>query len=139
MSVWSTEADAILAVVRTALDGALPSGTVGAELGFRDNTKLEADELPHAFLFNPRSTDNPLDFGQSEVTTTYQLEVWADDTLATLAGWRDAILEEVNADTTLGGTVVRFRLTDSGIVENQSHVEGRRVLVIQFQTFKVEG
>ena len=139
MSVWGTEGDAILAVVRTALEGALASGTVGAEVGFRDPSKLETAELPHAMLYNPRSTDNPIDFGQTEVTSTYQFELWADTTQAALAAYRDAILEEVNADTTLGGRVVRFRLTDSGILENQSNVEGRRVLVIQFQTFKVEG
>jgi len=139
VSVWSTEGDAILALVRSAMDGALPAGTFGEEKAFRDPSKFETAELPHALLYNPRSTDNPIDFGQTEVTTTYQFELWADTTQATLATFRDAILEEVNADVTLGGRVVRFRLTDSGILENQSTVEGRRVLVIQFQTFKVEG
>ncbi len=135
MSVWQDDMDAIITLVRAATT--LPSGALGAEKDYRRGNDLDTDELPHLLLFNPLSTDEVLEHKQVRVLTVYQAELWDDATQATMSTVRDAIRDGVDADPTLGGTVLGFRMLSSGLFEDTS-AEDRKVLVIEFETERLE-
>lgn len=144
MTNWSADITAIGALVRASVDdvsglGTVPAGTAGVERGWREPERISVDELPHVFIFDPRSTEVAIDFAQAEITSTYRVELWADADQALLSSWRDAIVVNVALDPTLGGSVDRFRLTSSGILESFPGARDRRVLILEFSTLTVEG
>lgn len=135
MSRWGDEMTALIAIVRTAVGATLTAAN--SERDFRPGELLAASELPHLFIFNPRSTDTELPFLQTEVRTSYQAELWVDATQEALCVFRDSIRDGIDADQTLTATVRRCRLTSDAIFEDSGAV-GRKVLALEFETMRLE-
>jgi hypothetical protein len=137
MSVWGSEIDGIIAVVRGAVT-TMPKGVLGAEFAVRDPSTLQIAELPHLFVYSPSVEDTPLPFLQAEVRTTYQADLWSSDSQEQLATWWDVVRVAMAANRTLTGAVVDCRLRQGAVLDDgdPNHL---RVLVMIFETLRWEG
>lgn len=95
------------ALIVEARDGVptIPSSTRGAERGVRIGEELATSELPHLFVHSPAETIELLDFQQERRTFVCTLDLWADATQEVVAGYLDAIRDQIAANRTLGGLV----------------------------------
>ncbi len=80
MSAWGTEMDSIITLIRGAAF-ILPAGADGATRGLFPAEELGKDEMPHLFIYAPSTVEVQADFLQRELRTTYQLEIWFEETL----------------------------------------------------------
>jgi hypothetical protein len=131
--------DAIVARVRAASGLTLPAGALGAERGIRPGADLEEAALPHLFIYMPHSVETELDFQQSEIVTTYALELWVKESQEQICTYRDAIRDSFEAQPTLSGIVEHVRVASSGILEDSADADARRVLTLEVETLIYTG
>lgn len=127
----------VVAALETAVRSAmpdLPAGSAGWETTVRDGTSLTAGEVPHVFVGQIVESRDRRPYGSVLERYRVPLMVWlAGESEEAAEARRDAILDAIEGDPTLGGTVAYASVSEVAL--HDSSQTDARVLALVVDAF----
>ncbi len=131
MSDFGTIIDALETRVRAAVTD-MPAGDTGWERNLRIGQDLPDEQYPHAFAHDPTEVVSELEFGQRQIVTSVEIDLWTrGETQEALSVRLDLIDAQVAANTTLGGAVDKAAVLTRAIREFPSKDERVGIIIVQ--------